>query len=74
MPSEIRTGYIKFYRPDRGFGFVCDDRSGQELFLHASELIEAFLPAAGQAVRFEAGVGDRGQPRALRVASLDRFR
>jgi cold shock CspA family protein len=34
----IYTGEVKFWNPTRKYGFVCDDDSAAEFFVHVSEL------------------------------------
>jgi CspA family cold shock protein len=35
---SMQTGTVKFFNETKGFGFVVDDESGQEIFLHVSGL------------------------------------
>jgi cold shock protein len=60
---------VRWFDPDRGFGFLAPDDGGEDLFVHASEIATSGGPKLlreGQAVAFEVGEGDRG-PQALRV-------
>jgi CspA family cold shock protein len=60
---------VRWFDPDRGFGFLAPDDGGEDLFVHASEIATSAGPKLlreGQAVEFEVGEGDRG-PQALRV-------
>jgi CspA family cold shock protein len=60
---------VRWFDPDRGFGFLAPDDGGEDLFVHASEIATSGGPKLlreGQAVEFEVGEGDRG-PQALRV-------
>jgi CspA family cold shock protein len=34
----MQTGVVKFFNETKGFGFVVDDASGQEIFLHVTGL------------------------------------
>lgn len=34
----MHTGTVKFFNETKGFGFVVDDESGQEIFLHVTGL------------------------------------
>ena len=65
MPHAV----VRWFDPDRGFGFLAPDDGGEDLFVHASEIATSGGPKLlreGQAVEFEVGEGDRG-PQALRV-------
>jgi len=35
----MNTGTVKFFNESKGFGFIKDDQSGKEYFVHASGLI-----------------------------------
>lgn len=65
MPHAV----VRWFDPDRGFGFLAPDDGGDDLFVHASEIAGAATPKVlreGQTVEFEVGEGPRG-PQALRV-------
>lgn len=34
----MQTGVVKFFNETKGFGFITDDSSGQEIFLHVTGL------------------------------------
>ncbi len=36
----MNTGKVKFFNEDKGFGFIKDDASGQDYFVHATGLID----------------------------------
>ena len=62
-------GTVRWFDPERGFGFLAPEDDGADLFVHASEIVSVAgtrLLREGQAVEFEVGEGDRG-PQALRV-------
>lgn len=62
MPS----GKVKWFDPDKGFGFILS-QEGDEVFLHASELVDSLdIPRPGQKVEFSVVDGRKG-PQAKQV-------
>ena len=62
-------GTVRWFDAERGFGFLALDDGGDDLFVHASEIVGDDGPRVlreGQTVEFEVGEGDRG-PQARRV-------
>ncbi|MCW2667387.1 MAG: hypothetical protein JWN57_2349 [Frankiales bacterium] len=60
---------MRWFDPERGFGFLAPEDGSADLFVHASEIAGdggARLLREGQAVEFEVGDGERG-PQARRV-------
>jgi CspA family cold shock protein len=54
----MNTGVIKFFIESKGYGFITDDESGQDYFVHVSGLNDEVEP--GDKVEFELVEGDRG--------------
>ena len=54
----MREGKIKFFRESKGFGFVIDDDTKKEHFVHISGLIDAVK--SNERVSFELEKGKRG--------------
>ena len=56
------TGTVKWYNPDKGFGFITRQDGGKDVFVHASALERAGLPPLqeGQAVRMQVVQGAKG--------------
>ncbi len=64
------TGTVKWYDPEKGFGFISRDEGGPDLFVHRSALGLETL-GEGDQVEFEAGSGLKG-PAATSVTVLER--
>lgn len=64
-------GTVRWFDPERGFGFLAPEDGSTDLFVHASGIVgdgATRLLREGQAVEFEVGEGDRGpQARGVRV-------
>ncbi|MGI8477150.1 MAG: cold-shock protein [Thermomicrobiales bacterium] len=66
----MATGVVKWYDPEKGFGFIERDEGGPDLFVHRSALGSEML-GEGDKVEFEAGSGQKG-PAAVTVSVLER--
>tara|TARA_R110001592_G_scaffold3868_1_gene22059 strand:- start:52 stop:243 length:192 start_codon:yes stop_codon:yes gene_type:complete len=36
----MKTGTVKFYNETKGFGFIKDDETGEEFFVHVSGVVD----------------------------------
>ncbi len=65
-PKEdpIRQGTVSFFDSSRGFGFIKDGQSRQDVFVHMNNLLEEIKE--GNLVTFEVEMGNKG-PVAVRV-------
>ncbi len=54
----MKQGKVKFFNSDKGFGFICDNETGQDIFVHTSGLIDTIRE--GDNVSFEVEEGKRG--------------
>jgi cold shock protein len=66
-------GTVKFFRQDKGYGFIAPDGGGNDVFVHFSELEKTGISrlSEGQKVSFDVEPDKRtGKPRAvsLRIA------
>ena len=73
--THMLQGTIRFFRPDRGFGFVAPDNGGADVFIHISGFAEKtgneFNPE-GARVEFEIGSNRRtGKPCAVNVRLVE---
>lgn len=57
------SGTVKFWREDKGFGFIVPDDGSADVFVHASVLARVGLHSLelGEAVTFRAHITDRGR-------------
>lgn len=54
----MQSGTIKFFNETKGFGFVVDSNSGEEIFVHVSGLVDKVRE--GDTVTFETQQGKKG--------------
>jgi cold shock protein len=61
-------GTVKWYNPDKGFGFIIRDRGGKDIFVHVSALNRAGISelAEGQRVAVDMVEGGKG-PEAVSI-------
>ncbi|MEZ5926718.1 MAG: cold-shock protein [Hyphomicrobiaceae bacterium] len=57
----MNKGTVKFYNTQKGYGFIAPDDGGKDVFVHATALERAGMPALreGQKVSFETEVDRR---------------
>ncbi len=63
----MQTGVIKFFNVKKGYGFVKEDGTDKEYFVHATGLIDRIRE--NDRVEFEVKEGDRG-PSAVNVKKI----
>ena len=58
----MNNGTVKWFNAQKGFGFITDDATGKDVFVHFSGIVsEGFKSLAeGQKVSFEITKGNRG--------------
>ncbi len=54
----MKTGTVKFFNETKGFGFIIDDDSNTEYFVHVTGLIDDIQE--GDKVEFELKEGKKG--------------
>jgi len=54
----MKTGTVKFFNDTKGFGFIKDDETNEEYFVHVSGRIDAIRE--DDAVEFELKEGRKG--------------
>jgi cold shock protein len=72
QPSEQAAveeiGTVKWYNPDKGFGFIARDRGGKDIFVHVSALNRAGLADLAEGQRVAVGMVEGGKgPEAVSV-------
>ncbi len=62
----MKTGVVKFYNESKGFGFIVDDQSGEEIFVHVTGLEQGTHLREADKVSFNVKDGKKG-PNAIDV-------
>ncbi len=55
MNPDLERGTVKFYRPDRAFGWIVPDDGGDDVFIHPKTLVMSGIETlmAGDRVEYE---------------------
>ena len=61
----MATGEIKFFKEDKGFGFIKGD-DGKDYFVHINKVAKGAIPKSGDKVTFKVVPGKKG-PEAVDV-------
>jgi CspA family cold shock protein len=64
----MRTGKVKFFNESKGYGFITDDETGKDIFVHATGLNGAEI-REGDKVSYEEEDGRKGKV-AAQVAAM----
>ena len=54
----MKKGKVKFYNNSKGFGFICDNETGQDVFVHSTGLKQDVRD--GDEVTFDVTQGKKG--------------
>jgi cold shock protein len=64
---------IKFYNPEKGFGFARPDDHGQDIFVHVRQVIGGGILMEGDRIEYDIGSNPRnGKPQAVHIRVLQR--
>jgi CspA family cold shock protein len=63
----MKTGIVKFFNDTKGFGFIRDDATGNELFVHLTGLVDRVIQ--NDKVSFDVIEGRKG-PNAINVKKI----
>ncbi len=71
-PTEEMTGTVKWYRTEKGFGFISPDDEGKDIFVHKTVIERIGLTSleTGQCVSMSVHSATKGRE-ALKVALID---
>ncbi len=58
VPNFLKTGTVKFFNTEKGYGFIVEDSSRTSYFVHADSLIDQIRD--NDKVSFEVGKGPKG--------------
>jgi CspA family cold shock protein len=67
--SGRQRGQVKWFSRQRGYGFIIVGGTGEEIFVHRTNLEGVYSLEEGQEVEFEIGATPKG-PEAVRVSPL----
>jgi len=62
-PEEELTGTVKWFKPDKGFGFVTPDDGGRDIFVHRTVVLRAGAQSleSGQKVKMLVQTASKGR-------------
>lgn len=68
----MATGIVKWFNANKGYGFICPDEGGKDVFVHITALEQAGLRqlADGQKVSYEI-TENRGKEAAADIQLID---
>jgi cold shock protein len=65
-------GTVKFFNPDKGYGFIAPDGGGKDSFVHISAVERAGMSTLDkeQRVSYDVETGNNGKESAVNLASV----
>ena len=57
----MMKGTVKFFNTSKGFGFIKDNNSDKEYFIHISKVPNGMVLQENEPVEFEVGPGRKGE-------------
>ncbi|MDP2355588.1 MAG: cold-shock protein [Beijerinckiaceae bacterium] len=73
MGRVMQQGAVKFYKPEKGYGFIKPDSGGADIFVHISAVEQAGLAGLteGQRIGFDIEPDKKGKgPKAVNLRLL----
>lgn len=67
----MTTGTVKFFNETKGFGFIKEDDSENELFVHVTAIASGEALVEGAHVEYEEVEGNNGKTQASNVVVID---
>lgn len=64
----MKQGTVKFFNDSKGFGFIVDEESNQDIFVHVSGLVDEIRE--NDRVQYETEMGKKGM-NAVNVELID---
>lgn len=68
--GQSSTGKIKFFNPDRGFGFIAPDTGGKDIFVHVTALERGGITDVQEGTRLAFDIEDDRRGRGKQAANL----
>jgi CspA family cold shock protein len=67
------NGTVKFFNTTKGFGFIAPDEGGKDVFVHATAVEAAGIPALNEGDRVSFELADDKRGRGKQAARLQRL-